>query len=127
MRTATTASLIFSPMMAGLALALAADLPAAAQQASAPAAAAMPAPRLASGVKPAERGYEPVSGRWTVALPSPFYADVSPYSAATTREYRIGEPVILLAKVRDMDWYLVGQNGVGVGYINSARISRAAG
>jgi hypothetical protein len=111
----------------GAALAIGTGLPAAGQQAAAPAAASMPAPRLAEGVKPAERGYEPVTGRWTVALPTPFYADVSPYSAATTREYRIGETVTLLAKVKDMDWYLVGQNGVGVGYINSARITRAAG
>lgn len=131
MRIARHPSPILRPLTAGLILGLTAGL-AIAQTPSPPQGKAAPAanvaaPKLAPGVKPAERGYEPVAGRWVVALPTPFYVDISPYSEAATREHKAGEPVTLLAKVKDNEWYLVGENGVGVGYVGRARIKPAAG
>ena len=91
--------------------------------ASAAAAADIP---LGKDIVPAPFGYEPVSGRYVVAETTPLY--VSPYIYPGTvdkTKLAAGQPVNVIAKVRDYDWMLVGRGGVGVGYIPSARLKPA--
>ena len=40
---------------------------------------------------------------------------------------RAGEGFQALARVRGTDWILVGQNGVGVGYVHGAYVRPAGG
>ena len=73
-------------------------------------------PKLAPGVK-AQAGYEASSERLVVANPTPIYSDIMSSSAQTGQLDRVGEPVNVLAKVKDWDWVLVGRDGTGIGYV----------
>ena len=97
-----------------------------AQTSPAPAAAA-PAPKLGPGVKTPEAGFEPAVGKFVVANPTPTFSDVSPYSSQTGPYLKLGQPVTLLAKVRNCDWFLVGRDGVGIGYVPRDLLKPAGG
>lgn len=46
-------------------------------------------------------------------------------SARRVGQLRAGEPFQAMARVRDSDWILVGQGGVGVGYVHGAYVRPA--
>lgn len=86
---------------------------------------AAPAPRLAPDVKP-QAGYERVTERFVLANPTQIYSDILVTSPATGELTSLGKPVTPIAKVKDWDWYLVGRDGVGIGYISRGVLAPAA-
>jgi uncharacterized protein YgiM (DUF1202 family) len=78
--------------------------------------------RLSSWVSPAS--YSPLND--TLVASSIVNLRAAP-SATSQRvgSLQAGESFEALAKVRGSDWILVGQNGVGVGYVNGAYARRA--
>ena len=91
------------------------------------AAAADLTPKLAAKVKPAAAGYETTTEKLATSSPTPLFSDVNEQSDAVGQLDKAGEPVQVLAKVRGWDWYLVGKDGVGVGYVPRALLRPAAG
>ena len=86
---------------AGLALFLAAAAPAGGVN-----------PRLGNDVVPAPFGYEPITGKYTVAETTQVY--FSPYIYPGTvdkTKLRPGQAVDALAKAKDYDWILIGKIG----------------
>ena len=80
--------------------------------------------RLANDVVPAPFGYEAVTTQYVVAEPTPLY--VSPYifpGTVNNEKLRPGQAVDILAKAKGYDWILVGQNGIGIGYIPISRLT----
>jgi hypothetical protein len=80
--------------------------------------------RLADNIVPAPFGYEASTGQYVVAEPTNVY--ISPYiypGTVNNTKLMPGQPVDVLAKVKDYDWVLVGKDGVGVGYIPISRLS----
>jgi hypothetical protein len=84
--------------------------------ASAVSAAAVPAPKLAPGVK-AQAAYEAVPRRYEVANPTPIFVDLAPLGMTNGSLDKVGEPVNAIAKVQGWDWLLIGKDGTGVGYV----------
>ena len=79
--------------------------------------------RLADNIVPAPFGYENTTAKYVVAEPTRLY--VSPYiypGTVSNDTLAAGQPVDILAKVKDYDWVLVGRNGVGIGYIPLSRL-----
>jgi hypothetical protein len=96
-------------LMAGLGVSLLAATAALAQGQSV-------SPKLAPGVKP-QAGYEATTEKLVVANPTPIFSDIMPTSSQTGQLDKIGEPVNVLAKVKDWEWVLVGKDGQGIGYV----------
>ena len=82
-------------------------------------------PKLAPGVK-AQAGYEASAERLLVANPTPIFSDILSTAPQTGQLDRIGEPVNVLAKVKDWDWVLVGRDGTGIGYVPTDLLIPAA-
>jgi hypothetical protein len=81
---------------------------------------------VSKDIVPAPFGYEPVTGKYVVAEESPLYVSPFLYPGTVNKtKLKRGAPVNVIAKVRDFDWVLVGQNGVGIGYIPAARVAPA--
>ncbi len=81
-------------------------------------------PKLAQGVV-AALAYEVPKERFVVANPTQIYSDFNMTSPAVGELKTIGEPVQAVAKVQGWDWYLVGKDGVGVGYVPSSPLRPA--
>jgi hypothetical protein len=79
--------------------------------------------RLANNIAPAPFGYEPLTTRYVIAETTLIYVSPLIYPGAiSTKKLQPGQPVNALAKVKNYDWILVGQNGVGIGYIPISRL-----
>ena len=81
---------------------------------------------VSKDIVPAPFGYDPVTARYVVTETTPLY--VSPYIYPGTvdkTKIAAGQPINVIAKVRDYDWYLVGRNGVGIGYVPMERVAPA--
>jgi hypothetical protein len=83
-------------------------------------------PKLAPGVKP-QVGYEASTQKLVVANPTPIFSDIMPTSSKTGDLDKIGEPVNVLAKVKNWDWVLVGKDGQGIGYVPDDLLRPAGG
>lgn len=98
--------------------------------ASSAAAVAAPAdikPPLADDVVPAPDGFEPVTGKYVAAQNSDLYISWFMWGGKV-KDMRItaGQPVDVLARLREHDWALVGKNGQGIGYVPMAALRPAA-
>ena len=71
--------------------------------------------RLADGVTRMS-AYETPKAKYVVANSTPIFADVR-WASKVTGHLERGEQVSVLAVPKQWDWLLVGQNGVGIGYI----------
>src|SRR4051812_31037017 len=90
------------------------------------AAAAADAIAVSKDIVPAPFGYEPVTSKYVVAQETGLF--VSPFiypGTVNNTKLKPGQPVNVIAKVRDFDWLLVGQNGVGTGYVPMDRVAPA--
>ena len=74
-------------------------------------------PKLAENVK-AQAAYEAVTTPLYVGNPTSIHVDITPYSQRVAELDNVGERVNAIAKVQGWDWYLVGRNGVGIGYVS---------
>ncbi len=83
-------------------------------------------PKLAPGVKP-QAGYEAPTQKLVVANPTPIFSDIMPTSSKTGDLDKIGEPVNVLAKVKNWEWVLVGKDGQGIGYVPDDLLRPAGG
>jgi hypothetical protein len=93
--------------------------------------AAMPASaaadmRLAKDVAPAPFGYEAVTAKYVVVEETPLYVSTFTYlGKANDTTLKPGQAVNAIAKAKNYDWILVGQNGVGIGYVPLSNLALA--
>lgn len=81
---------------------------------------------VANDIVPAPFGYEPVTSKFVVAEETPLYVSPFIYPGTVNKtKLKPGQPINVIAKVRDFDWFLVGQNGVGIGYVPMERVAPA--
>lgn len=83
-------------------------------------------PKLAPGVKP-QAGYEASTEKLVVANPTPIFSDITFTASQTGHLDKIGEPVNVLAKVKNWEWVLVGKDGEGIGYVPDDLLKPAGG
>jgi len=70
-------------------------------------------------------GYETPATTYIVANPTSVYSDHSFYGTNVTGEFKRGEHVDVLAKVKGWDWVLLGKDGAGIGYVSISMLSPA--
>lgn len=83
-------------------------------------------PKLAPGVK-AQAGYVANTQHLVVANPTPIFSDITFTASQTGQLDKIGQPVNVLAQVKDWDWVLVGKDGTGIGYVPTDLLMPAHG
>jgi hypothetical protein len=79
---------------------------------------------LPGDLVPAPFGYESVGGNYDTSHTTDVY--ISPYIWAGKvpgAEIQANQPIQVLAKVKDYDWLLVGNNGVPLGYVPLSAVS----
>jgi hypothetical protein len=82
------------------------------------------APKLAPNVK-VRPAYEPApSTPLYVGNPTSVHVDITPYSERVAELDKVGERVNVIAKVKDWDWFVVGKDGVGIGYVTGDMLTR---
>ncbi|HEY4264318.1 MAG TPA: hypothetical protein VGM72_03305 [Micropepsaceae bacterium] len=81
---------------------------------------------LEDDVVPAPNGYDATSAKYTVARPTDIY--ISPFiwgGKVKGVHFDAGQPVDILARPKGYDWFLVGKNGTGIGYVPMANVAPA--
>ena len=82
--------------------------------------------RLANNVVPAPFGYEAVTTQYVVAEATPLYISPFLYPGTVTKEQlKTGQAVDILAKAKPMIGFLIGKDGIGIGYIPISRLAPA--
>jgi hypothetical protein len=80
-------------------------------------------PKLAPNVK-LQAAYEaPPTTPLYVGNPTDIHTDITPYAPVVAPLNTVGERINPIAKVKDWDWYLVGRDGVGIGYVAGNMLS----
>jgi hypothetical protein len=82
-------------------------------------------PHLAQDVVPAPAGYEKIMAHYVAAHPTALY--ISPFIWAgkvLDSHLDAGQPVDLLAQAKGYDWFLVGKDGEGIGYVPASALTK---
>ncbi len=73
--------------------------------------------KLAKDVTPAPAYETGESAKFKAANTADVLSGWQVYTSKPVAGVKAGEPVEVLAKVKNYDWYLVGKNGQGIGYL----------
>jgi uncharacterized protein YgiM (DUF1202 family) len=80
--------------------------------------------KLAPGVAKAA-GYEAPATTYIVANSTNIYSGHTFVDTKVTGEFKRGDRVEVLAKVKGWEWALIGKDGTGVGYVSISMLSPA--
>ena len=61
--------------------------------------------------------YEAVTGKFKAANATDIFNDFHYYTSKAVGSLKAGDAVETLGKVKDYDWFLIGKNGEGIGYV----------